>query len=242
VSDEKWLTISDLSEKFGIPNPTIRRYLDRHGHHLHTKKHHKSYLISRESIPVLVRIREGYSEGMSGDQVETLLAASGAPTIITVSDHSGDRVSVNDEEALSGLEKSMIDGFNRQEEFNRLLIESLQREREENQRQREEDRLKINRLTELILQQKETAAALTDSVQLRVERVTDRLIERRIERQLESEALDLWIAKPETERLRKVGLFRKEENTAARDRFVRDYVDEHFENRIQDAFASEQPD
>jgi hypothetical protein len=179
---------------------------------------------------------------MSGDQVETLLAASGAPTIITVSDHSGDRVSVNDEEALSGLEKSMIDGFNRQEEFNRLLIESLQREREENQRQREEDRLKINRLTELILQQKETAAALTDSVQLRVERVTDRLIERRIERQLESEALDLWIAKPETERLRKVGLFRKEENTAARDRFVRDYVDEHFENRIQDAFASEQPD
>ena len=239
MSDEKWLTISDLSEKFGIPHPTIRRYIDRHGHHLHTKKHHKSYLLSQESIPVLIRIREGYSEGMSGDQVETLLAASGAPTIITVSDHSGERVSENDEKALSGLEKSMIDGFNRQEEFNRLLIESLQREREENQRQREEDRAEIKRLTELMLQQKETAAAaLPDPMQLRAERITDRLIERRIERQLESEALKIWTAKPEAERMRRAGLFRKEEDIAGRDRFVRAYVDEHFEDRIQDAYAS----
>jgi DNA-binding transcriptional MerR regulator len=230
VSDEKWLTVSGLAERFGIPQPTIRRYIERHGHHLHTKKHHKSYLISEESIPVLVRIREGYSDGMNSDQVETLLAASGAPTIITVSDvsdQSGERMSVSLE--------AVIAGFKRQEEFNRLLLESLQRERVENQRQREEDREKIDRLTELMIQQKEAAAAiaLPDPAQQRHERLNERFTERRIERQLRAEALDLWAVKPEAERLRKVGMFRKEEDAAARDRFIRDYVDEHFEQRIK---------
>lgn len=236
MSDEKWLTVSDLAERFGIPQPTIRRYLERHGHHLHTKKHHKSYLISEESIPVIVRIREGYSEGMNSDQVETLISASGAPTIITVSDHeSGERVSVNLDEALSGLGKSVIDKFNRQEEFNRMLLDSLQRERMENQREREEDRKKINQLMDLMVQQKEaaSAAALPDPVQQRQDRVCDRLLERRVERQLEREALEAWDRKPDPERMKKVGLFRKEENMDARDRFVRDYVDEHYEQRVK---------
>lgn len=215
MSDEKWLTVSDLAEQFGIPQPTIRRYIERHGHHLRTKKHHKSYLIFQESIPYLVRIREGYSEGMNGDQVETMLAASGAPTIITVSDasdHSHERMSLNLDKALSGLGQSVIDGFNKQEEFNRKLIESL---------------------TELMLNQKETAVALPDAVQLRSERLNERITERRIERQLEREALDLWAAKPEAERMKKVGLFRKEEDMTARDRFVRDYIDEHYEDRVR---------
>lgn len=219
MSDEKWLTVSDLAEQFGIPQPTIRRYIERHGHHLHTKKHHKSYLISQESIPFLVRIREGYSEGMNGDQVETLLAASGAPTIINVSDvsnHSHERMNGNLDETLSGLGESVIDGFKRQDEFNRKLIESL---------------------TELMLQQKETAVALQFPVQLRSERLNERITERRIERQLEREALDLWAAKPKAERMRKVGLFRKEEDTIARDQFVRDYVDEHYENRVKGEYG-----
>lgn len=220
MSDEKWFTVSELLERFGIPQPTTRRYIERHGHHLHTKKHHKSYLISEESIPVLVRIREGYAEGMNADQVETLLAASGAPTIITVndtSDQSGERVSVDD----------LLDRFKRQEEFNQLLVKTLER-------QHQEDRDKIDRLMELVIQQQETAAAaLLDPVQQRHERVNDRLTERRIENQLRAEALDLWAAKPEAERLRKVSFLRKEENILARDRFVQDYVDEHYEYRLK---------
>lgn len=234
MSDEKWLTVSDLAARFGIPQSTIRRYIERHGHHLHTKKHHKSYLISEESIPVIVRIREGYSDGMNSDQVETLLASSGAPTIITVSD-----VSVNLDESLSGLGKTVIDGFKKQEEFNRLLLESLQRERVENQRQREEDREKIDRLTDLLIQQKEAAAAaaLPDPVLQRHERLNDRMTEVRIEKQLQAEALDLWAKKPDAERMRKAGWFRKEEDTAARDRFVRDHVDEHFEQWIKGEYG-----
>lgn len=219
MSDEKWLTVSELSEQFGIPQPTIRRYIERHGHHLHTKKHHKSYLVSSESISVLIRIREGYSEGMNSNQVETLLAASGVPTIITVNDaidHSHDRVSLNLDESLSGLGKSVTDGFKRQDEFNHMLIASL---------------------TELMQQQKETAVTLPDPVQLRSEHLNERMTERRIERQLEREALDLWAAKPESERMRKAGLFRKEVNTELRGRFVRDYVDEHYEQRVKGEYG-----
>lgn len=43
--------------------------------------------------------------------------------------------------------------------------------------------------------------------------------------------------KPEGERMRKAGLFRKEEDVNARDRFVRNYVDEHFEIRMLEAYG-----
>lgn len=153
MSDEKWLKISDLSDQFGIPQPTIRRYMERHKHHLHTKKHHKSYLISEKSVPILIFIREGYSKGMSGEQIEESLMVNRAPTYITVDAHEDERVSTNINEALSDLGKSVIEGFNSQNQFNRTLLKLLQREHE-----------KIEHLTELIKQQLEAAAALSHSV------------------------------------------------------------------------------
>ncbi|MCM3497658.1 hypothetical protein M4D52_29935 [Paenibacillus lactis] len=83
----------------------------------------------------------------------------------------------------------------------------------------------------------QAAPTLPSPEELRLERINDRLTERRIERQLEREALDLWAAIPAKERMRKVGLFRKEEDIEARDRFVRDYVDERYEERIRDAYG-----
>lgn len=90
---------------------------------------------------------------------------------------------------------------------------------------------------EQILANQQAAPALSGPAELRSERLNERMTERRIERQLEREALDLWVAKPETERMKKVGLFKKEEDTSARDRFVRDYVDEHYDDRIRKAYG-----
>lgn len=100
---------------------------------------------------------------------------------------------------------------------------------------------KIDRLTELLLHQQELSAAAARSLpdprdELR-ERVNERLTERRINRKLETEALDLWNAKPMTERLRRVSFFRKEEDTIARERFIRNYVDEHYEERLKEAYG-----
>lgn len=163
MSDEKWLTVSDLAEQFGIPQPTIRRYIERHGHHLHIRKHHKSYLIAEKSLDDLVRIRESYSQGMNADQVENELAAANAPTIIDVI-AANDRVSDMTPEALSSLHSAMIERFERQEDFNRALIEAMQREREENQRKREEDREKIDRLTLELAAARDEAAAVNEQL------------------------------------------------------------------------------
>lgn len=69
--------------------------------------------------------------------------------------------------------------------------------------------------------------------------LTQHLTQRRIERQLEREALEIWGKKPEAERMRKVSLFRKEENTANRDRFIREYVDDRYESLVREAYGFE---
>ncbi|MEK5639601.1 hypothetical protein BK138_22985 [Paenibacillus rhizosphaerae] len=227
MSDEQWLKVSDLAGQLEIPQPTIRRYMDRHGHHLHTKKQHKSYLISSASIPALARIRDEYSKGLNGEQVEEVLLGQSS-TITTVSDtsvHKDERVSDNLAEALSELEKSMIDRFNNQEQFNQHLLELLQREQE-----------KVERLTELLMKQTEAAASLSPTVQAQSRKQADHLTERRVKRQLESEALELWLNKPAPERTKRNVLFQRKEDSEAKEKFVRDYVLEHYVSRLNEEF------
>lgn len=227
MSDEQWLKVSDLAGQLEIPQPTIRRYMDRHGHHLHTKKQHKSYLISSASIPTLARIRDEYSKGLNGEQVEEVLLGQSS-TITAVSDtsvHKDERVSDNLAEALSELEKSMIDRFNNQEQFNQHLLELLQREQE-----------KVERLTELLMKQTEAAASLSPAVQAQSRKQADHLTERRVKRQLESEALELWLNKPAPERTKRNVLFQRKEDSEAKEKFVRDYVLEHYVSRLNEEF------
>ncbi|MET3852154.1 hypothetical protein [Paenibacillus sp. OAE614] len=227
MSDEQWLKVSDLAGQLEIPQPTIRRYMDRHRHHLHTKKQHKSYLISSASIPTLARIRDEYSKGLNGEQVEEVLLGQPS-TITTVSDtsiHKDERVSDNLAEALSELEKSVIDHFNNQEQFNQHLLELLQREQE-----------KVERLTELLMKQTEAAASLSPAVQAQSRKQADHLTERRVKRQLESEALELWLNKPAPERTKRNVLFQRKEDSEAKEKFVRDYVLEHYVSRLNEEF------
>lgn len=214
MTDEQlWFSVTDLSEQLGIPDATLRRYIRQHGHHLQLRKRHKSYLVAGASVTVLVQIREAYAAGKSVDEVEGVLAAVGAPTIITVTDaDDGDRVAVNLAEVLSDLQKTVTE----QNEMIRVLGHIVQ-------------------------QQNQAAAAgtLPSWAEQQAERVKEHLTRRRIERRLEREALERWAAKPESERLRRTGLFRREEDAAARDRFVRDYVDEHYEKSLLQEFGLE---
>lgn len=67
----------------------------------------------------------------------------------------------------------------------------------------------------------------------RAQRIDEMITRRRIESQLEKEALAKWNAKPEEERIIKVGLFRKEEDKDKRDQFVKEYINTHFESRVR---------
>lgn len=102
----KWLTVSEVSERTEIPPETVRRYLTRHSLHLQSKKGHKSYQIAESSIPVFMQIRTLYAEGKQADEVETALAKSGRPTIISVNEH-GESTHVNVVEYLATLDAKM---------------------------------------------------------------------------------------------------------------------------------------
>ncbi|MNW32237.1 hypothetical protein D3C74_91770 [compost metagenome] len=81
---------------------------------------------------------------------------------------------------------------------------------------------------------------LPDPVQDRLNRMNEASTHRRIERKLKKAAIELWESKPESERKKKVGLFRKEEDINARDRFILDYIDDHYETELEREFAIEQ--
>lgn len=65
------------------------------------------------------------------------------------------------------------------------------------------------------------------------ERFQEMVARRRVEVQLEEEASDLWTKQPDSERLRKVGWFRQEEDLVKRDRFVKNYVNRYFDDRLR---------
>lgn len=67
----------------------------------------------------------------------------------------------------------------------------------------------------------------------RQERITEMITRRRIENELEKEALNMWATIPEKERKIRVGIFRKDEDRDKRERFIKSYVNQHFEARIK---------
>jgi len=70
--------------------------------------------------------------------------------------------------------------------------------------------------------------------ELRKQRLADVITRKRIEIQLEQTALRLWSNKPASERMRRVGLFRKEENRELRELFIKNYVNKYFADRVRD--------
>ena len=78
----EWFTVTEVSEKLGIPNETIRRYISRHGMNLYVRKSHKSYQIGEVSLETLNQIRRLYSEGKQADEIDEVLARGNSTTIV----------------------------------------------------------------------------------------------------------------------------------------------------------------
>jgi len=88
-------------------------------------------------------------------------------------------------------------------------------------------------------QRKEMENLLPSREQKRIDRFNAIMAERKVSRILEEEALELWREKSEEERLIKEGWFRKKEDTDKRDRFVKKYVDDRFEEYLKKEFDIE---
>ncbi|MFD2614708.1 hypothetical protein [Paenibacillus gansuensis] len=65
------------------------------------------------------------------------------------------------------------------------------------------------------------------------DRVNDVMTRFKIERKLQEQAIQEWSALPESERMRKVGLFRKEEDWGKREAYIHRFVSENIENALK---------
>ncbi|HLV63025.1 hypothetical protein, partial [Galbibacter sp.] len=73
--------------------------------------------------------------------------------------------------------------------------------------------------------------------QERLDRFEALLAERKVTRALEEKALSIWSTKPIEERFIKVGWFRKAEDLNKRERFIKEYVNQHFEDAMRKEFG-----
>jgi PAS domain S-box-containing protein len=96
---DSWLTIAQIEKKTGIPNRTIRRYMEQHRPYLEFKKLHKKYMFSVDSLPLLIKIRELYADGLNVHQVNEFLSQENMS--IEVTDYQNAN---NDKEAPESLE------------------------------------------------------------------------------------------------------------------------------------------
>jgi len=75
-----------------------------------------------------------------------------------------------------------------------------------------------------------------DRIRVRQERINSILTQNKITRLLEEEARELWSKKPEEERTKKIGFFKRIEDVDAKNEFIRKYIAEHFEERLMKEF------
>lgn len=142
---------------------------------------------------------------------------------------------------LTGIEQeqratSVIVDYSKEQQVDEPLVthEDIEEIKERLEEQAEFNKVLLN---ELRRQQEQQQKALPNPEKQRLERFNSLVAERRVVRVLEKEALALWDAKSHEDRFIKLGWFRKIEDFDKRDRFVKSYVDEHFEERLSLEFG-----
>lgn len=121
VTDNEWMTVSEMSEKINIPAESLRRYIRSHNVHLKVKKVSKKYYLHDDCVTVIQQIRTLYNEGKTVEEVEETLSASGIPMTLTVKTDDDERMTVHVADELKEI-KSRLD---KQEEFNKALLQKL---------------------------------------------------------------------------------------------------------------------
>lgn len=77
ASAPAWLSVSEASARLGVPARRLRRYLERHGGAIETRRTGRKHLIAAGSMAALARIRDLYREGATAEDVDQALGAKG---------------------------------------------------------------------------------------------------------------------------------------------------------------------
>lgn len=183
MTDNEWMTVSEVSEKVNIPVETIRRYIRSHSVHLKVKKLGKKYSIHESSLAVIEQIRALYDRGKNIDEVEEVLSASGIPMTITVKNDNDESMTVNVADELQAIKRrfEQQEKFNEKlQQFNESLLEQLNQQQLYFEKKFEElkyDRELISSLREGMEQRKLESAENENKTDKQLEDINQQLSE-----------------------------------------------------------------
>lgn len=100
----EWLTVGEIERQTRIPERTLRRYLELHGHHLQTRRQGRSVVVAESVIAILRQIRDWYETGWNAERVEAALSESGLPVTVAIDGHQRAMTAT---EALQTLQQTL---------------------------------------------------------------------------------------------------------------------------------------
>lgn len=153
-----WFTVRQLSDETTIAENTVRRYISKFEDFFVSKGGTRSRLYERDAINVLIRIKNLYDSGCETEQVRETLRNEFPITYdanATKEDKSSTPVIIANEDLME-IKKALEE----QKEFNRLLLERLNKQEEyiENTLEKRDQKLVENMRIALETQKKEMVA------------------------------------------------------------------------------------
>jgi excisionase family DNA binding protein len=136
----QWTTIPEAAKETGIPDRTLRRYVDRHGLYIPSRRDGRTILISRDSLEVIRFIRDRYNGGDMAEQVDQALDDRFHRTL-TIAEDEPDSRSLTTFEAVGKLAeeiKALRDQLAQRDAEVAAALERIEKlEAERDQRDRE---------------------------------------------------------------------------------------------------------
>jgi len=129
---KEWLSIKEMAEKTKIPDPSIRRYIEKFSSFFTHKGGARSKRYEDTGLKVLLRIKQLYDEGYETDGIDGILRKEFA--VIIDDDSVGENVekavtpTLATAEDMAEIKKALEEQreFNKQQQvFNQALIEKL---------------------------------------------------------------------------------------------------------------------
>jgi DNA-binding transcriptional MerR regulator len=238
------LTVKEVSVLLGESVHIIRNWLKDLKDYIPVDKNDAGYnLFGEESVEKIRTVQRLHRDnGYSMKQIEYYFATGGKDFIPLPSSPAAEEIMAKELDELKSQLRQVTEQMKRQEEFNRLLTEKLDEQQSlVSNLLKERDELLLQSMNEIkkynsniqLIASKVDEQPKQNPVEERQARITEMITMERIKGQLRKEALKVWGSKPESERMRKIGWFKKEEDHAARDLFVQNYVDDHFTERLK---------
>jgi hypothetical protein len=229
-SQERSYWSKEVAELLGISDSTLRKYcliLEQNAYKFLRDEHNRRAFLERD-IRVLRRFLEmaKNSDMMLEDAALAVISAFKEEEITdivpTAAPHSNTINHYNKlYDEMVGRLQQVIEQNQRQEAFNRVLLDRIAQQ---------------EIFIQTILKETQSQLARTSEEEFfmeRQKRITNMIIQKRVESRLEIEALEQWRQLPESERMKKAGFFRKEEDKEKKEQFVKVYIHNHFAERLE---------